>query len=56
MSLPLFDGFSIGSNDLTQLTLGLDRDSALISYLFSEQNPAVKNLIRKRSMQPREIK
>ncbi|MFT5715074.1 MAG: pyruvate,water dikinase [Flavobacterium sp.] len=42
----LFDGFSIGSNDLTQLTLGLDRDSALISYLFSEQNPAVKNLIR----------
>jgi len=42
----LFDGFSIGSNDLTQLTLGLDRDSELISYLFSEQNPAVKNLIR----------
>jgi pyruvate,water dikinase len=42
----LFDGFSIGSNDLTQLTLGLDRDSVLISYLFSEQNPAVKNLIR----------
>ncbi|MEZ7504318.1 phosphoenolpyruvate synthase [Flavobacterium sp. Arc2] len=42
----LFDGFSIGSNDLTQLTLGLDRDSALISYLFSEQNPAVKALIR----------
>jgi pyruvate,water dikinase len=37
---------SIGSNDLTQLTLGLDRDSELISYLFSEQNPAVKNLIR----------
>jgi pyruvate,water dikinase len=33
-----FDGFSIGSNDLTQLTLGLDRDSELISYLFSEQN------------------
>ncbi len=42
----LFDGFSIGSNDLTQLTLGLDRDSALVSYLFSEQNPAVKFLIR----------
>lgn len=42
----LFDGFSIGSNDLTQLTLGLDRDSALISYLFSEQNPAIKSLIR----------
>jgi pyruvate,water dikinase len=46
MSLPLFWRFSIGSNDLTQLNLGLDRDSALISYLFSEQNPAVKNLIR----------
>jgi pyruvate,water dikinase len=42
----LFDGFSIGSNDLTQLTLGLDRDSSLVSYLFSEQNPAVKSLIR----------
>lgn len=42
----LFDGFSIGSNDLTQLTLGLDRDSALVSYLFNEQNPAVKSLIK----------
>ena len=42
----LFDGFSIGSNDLTQLTLGLDRDSSLVSYLFSEENPAVKALIR----------
>ncbi|MFV8335771.1 phosphoenolpyruvate synthase [Flavobacterium sp. RSP29] len=42
----LFDGFSIGSNDLTQLTLGLDRDSALVSYLFSEENPAVKSLIK----------
>lgn len=42
----LFDGFSIGSNDLTQLTLGLDRDSALVSYLFSEENPAVKALIK----------
>jgi len=42
----LFDGFSIGSNDLTQLTLGLDRDSSLVSFLFSEQNPAVKALIR----------
>lgn len=41
----LFDGFSIGSNDLTQLTLGLDRDSSLVSFLFSEQNPAVKHLI-----------
>ena len=42
----LFDGFSIGSNDLTQLTLGLDRDSELVSYLFNEENPAVKALIR----------
>lgn len=42
----LFDGFSIGSNDLTQLTLGLDRDSALVSYLFTEENPAVKGLIK----------
>ena len=42
----LFDGFSIGSNDLTQLTLGLDRDSSLVSFLFSEQNPAVKYLIK----------
>lgn len=42
----LFDGFSIGSNDLTQLTLGLDRDSSLVSYLFSEENPAVKALIQ----------
>lgn len=40
-----FDGFSIGSNDLTQLTLGLDRDSSLINYLFNEENPAVKKLI-----------
>ena len=43
----LFDGFSIGSNDLTQLTLGLDRDSNLVSYLFTEQNPAVMQLISK---------
>jgi len=42
----LFDGFSIRSNDLTQLTLGLDRDSALVSDLFTEENPAVKTLIR----------
>lgn len=41
-----FDGFSIGSNDLTQLTLGIDRDSAIISDLFSENEPAVKDLIR----------
>jgi pyruvate, water dikinase len=42
----LFDGFSIGSNDLTQLTLGLDRDSELVSYLFNEENLAVKELIK----------
>ncbi len=41
----IFDGFSIGSNDLTQLTLGLDRDSELISRLYDERNPAVKSLI-----------
>jgi len=41
----LFDGFSIGSNDLTQLTLGIDRDSEMISELFDEQNPAVKEAI-----------
>ena len=40
-----FDGFSIGSNDLTQLTLGLDRDSALVAELFDEQDPSVKTLI-----------
>ncbi len=41
----VFDGFSIGSNDLTQLTLGLDRDSTLVSELFNEKNPAVMQLI-----------
>ncbi len=41
----IFDGFSIGSNDLTQLTLGLDRDSALVSHLYDERNEAVKRLI-----------
>jgi len=39
------DGFSIGSNDLTQLTLGLDRDSSLVSHIYNEQNPAVKKMI-----------
>jgi pyruvate,water dikinase len=43
--LELFDGFSIGSNDLTQLTLGLDRDSAVVSHLFDERDPAVKKLL-----------
>ncbi len=42
----IFDGFSIGSNDLTQLTLGLDRDSELVSHLYDERNPAVKKLIK----------
>ena len=41
----IFDGFSIGSNDLTQLTLGLDRDSSLIAHLFDENDQAVKKLI-----------
>ncbi|WP_426360299.1 phosphoenolpyruvate synthase [Pseudocolwellia sp. HL-MZ19] len=40
-----FDGFSIGSNDLTQLTLGLDRDSGLIAHLFDERDPAIKVLL-----------
>ena len=42
----LFDGFSIGSNDLTQLTLGLDRDSAIVSHLFDENDESVKLLIK----------
>ena len=41
----IFDGFSIGSNDLTQLTLGLDRDSDLVAHIFDERNEAVKRLI-----------
>ncbi|MFN3875111.1 MAG: putative PEP-binding protein, partial [Flavobacteriales bacterium] len=41
------DGFSIGSNDLTQLTLGLDRDSALVSHLYDERNEAVKGMLRR---------
>ena len=43
--LDIFDGFSIGSNDLTQLTLGLDRDSGLIAHLFDERDDAVKALL-----------
>jgi pyruvate,water dikinase len=39
------DGFSIGSNDLTQLTLGLDRDSSLVAHIYNERNPAVKRSI-----------
>jgi pyruvate,water dikinase len=41
----LFDGFSIGSNDLTQLTLGLDRDSGIVAHLFDERDAAVKKLL-----------
>ncbi|MFH1063754.1 MAG: phosphoenolpyruvate synthase [Candidatus Woesearchaeota archaeon] len=44
--LEIFDGFSIGSNDLTQLTLGLDRDSELVSSIYDERNEAVKILVR----------
>jgi pyruvate,water dikinase len=43
--LQRFDGFSIGSNDLTQLTLGLDRDSNLVAEKFDERDPAVKKLL-----------
>ncbi|MGV8162875.1 MAG: phosphoenolpyruvate synthase [Candidatus Nanoarchaeia archaeon] len=45
--LDLFDGFSIGSNDLTQLTLGVDRDSELVSHVYDERNSAVKKLIKR---------
>ena len=44
--LEYYDGFSIGSNDLTQLTLGLDRDSALVADKFDERNPAVKAMLK----------
>lgn len=43
--LDIFDGFSIGSNDLTQLTLGLDRDSGIVAHLFDERDPAVKKML-----------
>jgi pyruvate,water dikinase len=42
----IFDGFSIGSNDLTQLTLGIDRDSALIAHLFDERSEGVKRMVK----------
>ncbi|MDY6807323.1 MAG: putative PEP-binding protein, partial [Cyanobacteriota bacterium] len=41
----VFDGFSIGSNDLTQLTLGLDRDSGLVAHIFDERHQAVKRMV-----------
>lgn len=43
--LEYFDGFSIGSNDLTQLTLGLDRDSGLVAHLFDERDPAIRKML-----------
>ena len=43
--LEIFDGFSIGSNDMTQLTLGLDRDSSIVAGLFDERDPAVKKML-----------
>ena len=43
--LEYFDGFSIGSNDMTQLTLGLDRDSGVIAHLFDERDPAVRHML-----------
>src|SRR3989338_813129 len=45
--LDIFDGFSIGSNDLAQLTLGLDRDSGIVAHISNENDPAVKNLVSK---------
>ncbi len=45
--LEYFDGFSIGSNDMTQLTLGLDRDSGLVSKTFDERDPAVKFMLER---------
>lgn len=52
----IFDGFSIGSNDLTQLTLGIDRDSELVSRLFDEENKAVKIMISNAIMSARNKK
>jgi pyruvate,water dikinase len=43
--LQYFDGFSIGSNDLTQLSLGIDRDSGLVAHLFDERDPAVRKML-----------
>jgi pyruvate,water dikinase len=50
-----FDGFSIGSNDLTQLTLGVDRDSALVAHLFDERNQAVQTLVAQAIDQARRL-
>lgn len=45
--LSMFDGFSIGSNDLTQLTLGVDRDGQLVSHIFDERNPAMLEMFKR---------
>lgn len=50
-----FDGFSIGSNDLTQLTLGVDRDSAIVAHVFDERNAAVQKLIAQAIEQARRL-
>ena len=52
----IFDGFSIGSNDLCQLTLGLDRDSAQVAHIFDERNKAVQDLIRDAIAKARKMK
>jgi pyruvate, water dikinase len=52
----IFDGFSIGSNDLCQLTLGLDRDSAQVAHIFDERNQAVQDLIRDAITKARKMK
>ena len=52
----LFDGFSIGSNDLTQLTLGVDRDNDTVAHVYDENNEAVKELIRRVIKVPRQKK
>jgi pyruvate,water dikinase len=52
----VFDGFSIGSNDLTQLTLGLDRDSAQVSHIFDERDRAVMGLVRDAITKARKMK
>jgi pyruvate,water dikinase len=54
--LKIFDGYSIGSNDLTQLTLGLDRDSGTVAHLFDENNAAVRRMIASAIRSAREAK
>jgi pyruvate,water dikinase len=54
--LKIFDGFSIGSNDLTQLTLGLDRDSSLVAHIYDERNPAIKAMLKTAIQQAKKAK